>query len=128
MTSTLVKELLKLLKEVHTNSFYIAATKSDVYPHIVFELSEIQKEDAKTILELEVNLMGYGLANNSQIDTYADSVESKLDFFYYNDNKIQFASYYSGRNIVREEDKNIIRRRLTFEIHLHTKTEANDEI
>lgn len=123
-TTELVKELLITLKTVVTKSYYIQAPRDDdkpPYPYLTFELSVLDNADAKTLYSLEINILGYGLQNNSQIDGYADTVEAALDFKHFSNNKIQFSTYVNSRDTIREEDKNIIRRRLTLEVHLHAK-------
>lgn len=90
--------------------------------HIIYELPLIGMPHCKSLYPLEVNVIGYG-SIKSTIESLCDDIENRLDRLYHIDDNIQFVSYFNIKSTVKEDDKKIIRRRLTFEIHLHEKGE-----
>lgn len=117
-TIALRTELQKILKNVTANVEYEEANDSTPYPYVVYELTEVMHDYGKTLFELEVNVMDYS-PKSRVVDALADNIQDALHKKYYIGNGIQFVSYKDRRNIVREEDKQVKRRRLLFEVHLH---------
>ena len=117
-TNELKKNLQELFETLTTNVFAEDADKDTPYPYLVFETQELFNVDNKTVYELEVNLLDYGVSTRA-IDTLADDMQKLLHQYYFIDEKIQFTVYKINKNTVKEEDKKIRRRRLTFEIQLH---------
>ena len=70
------------------------------------------------MLQLEVNILDYG-TKTRVVDTLSDTLQDKLNKYYFINDKIQFATYKRNRNTVQEEDKKVRRRRMLFEIQLH---------
>lgn len=103
-----------ITNEVHNE--YVPDTAP--YPYLQYELNEILSENAKTVIDLEVNVLDYG-TSTSEVETISDQLQKILHKHYFINDKIQFTCYKSTRNTVQEEDKKIRRRRLTFEIQLH---------
>jgi hypothetical protein len=116
-TPALKKELQRLLETINPNVYYEEASKP-VHPYIVYEMQELTYEYGKTLLELEMNVIDYG-KNTTTVDSLADTIQYTLNKYYFINTEIQFVIYKDSRKKIEEEDKKIIRRRLTFEIHLH---------
>jgi hypothetical protein len=53
------------------------------------------------------------------VDDISDDIQARLHRYTFIDNVIQFTSYKGIRQPVTEEDKEINRRRMLFEIQLH---------
>lgn len=117
-TIALRTELQKILKNVTANVEYEEANDSTPYPYVVYELTEVMHDYGKTLFELEINVFDYGMISRN-VDALADSIQDTLHKYYFINEEIQFTSYKDNRNIVQEEDKQIRRRRLLFEIQLH---------
>lgn len=117
-TIALRTELQEILKNVTANVEYEEANDSTPYPYVVYELTEVMHDYGKTLFELEVNVMDYS-PKSRVVDALADNIQDALHKKYYIRKGIQFVSYKDRRNIVREEDKQVKRRRLLFEVHLH---------
>ena len=101
-----------------SNVYYEEAPDTHPYPYVVYELSELSHDSGRTLIQLEVNVIDHG-DSTSVAEALADDIQDALHKLYYIDTSIQFSSYKNQRNTVKEDDKQIIRRRLLFEIHLH---------
>lgn len=112
------KEITRLLKTLTTNVYYDQAPDDATNPYLVYELMEIGHDEGKTLLELEINALDYG-TNTTPIENLCDEIQYLLHRLSYINAFIQFRVYRGLRQKVEEEDKQIIRRRLTFEVHLH---------
>lgn len=117
-TIELKKALNTLLKTVATRVFYEEAAAIKVYPYVVFELSEIGYDAGKTLYQLEVNALDYG-SDTTTVETLADDIQELLNKYYYINTNIQFSIYKGIKGSVKESEKEIIRRRLLFEVQLH---------
>ena len=116
-TISLRTEIKRLLKTLAANVYYEEAP-STVTSYIVFELSEVNKEYGRVLIQLEINIFDYGQSTTA-VETLADQVQSTFHKYHFIDANIQFMVYEGSRQIIKEEDKQIIRRRLLFEVHLH---------
>ena len=101
-----------------SNVYYEEAPDTHPYPYVVYELSELSHDSGRTLIQLEVNVIDHG-DSTSVVEMLADEIQYALHKLYYIDASIQFSSYKNQRNTVKEDDKQLIRRRLLFEIHLH---------
>ncbi|WP_313413139.1 hypothetical protein [Sedimentibacter sp.] len=111
-------ELQKIFKTLTVNVYYEGNQEPDVYPRIVYELSEVSYDAGKTLYQLEINVIDYGTSTRI-VEDLADNIQATLNKYYFNNDEIQFAVYRGLRQKVEEDDKLIIRRRLLFEIHLY---------
>ena len=112
------KEITRLLKTLTANVYYDQAPDDATNPYLVYELMELNHDEGKTLLELEINALDYG-TNTTPIENLCDEIQYLLHRLSYINAFIQFRVYRGLRQKVEEEDKQIIRRRLTFEVHLH---------
>lgn len=117
-TVALRTELQRLFKTLTPNVYYEEAPDTAVYPYLVYELSEVLFNHGKTTYQLEVNILDYGNSSLA-VEILADSVQDALNKYYFINVEIQFITYKGLRQTIKEEDKQIIRRRLLFEIQLH---------
>lgn len=100
--------------------YFQQAEKEHPCKYIVYTLDEVMREDERTTLELEVNVMDYG-TNTENAETLADTIQATLDKNFQLTNDIAVYFYIDRRNNVTEEDRNIIRRRLTFTTYLYER-------
>lgn len=117
-TIALRTELQRLFKTLITNVYHEEAPDTANNPYLVYELSEVFFNYGKTVFQLEINILDYG-KSSSAIENLADAVQRKFNKHHYIDKNIQFTIYQGLRQTVKEEDKEIVRRRLLFEIQLH---------
>lgn len=116
-TIELRTQLNIIFKTLTSKVYYEEANADSPYPYLVYELSELVNNYGKTTLQLEVNVLDYG-TNSTVVETLADLVQDTLHKCYFINDKIQFSIYKGNKIIVKEEDKQIMRRRMTFEIQL----------
>lgn len=116
-TTALRTELQRLLKTLATNVYYEEAS-DDMTQYVVYEVSEITREYGRVLLQLEINILDYG-TSSTFVETLADNIQLALHKYHFINSDIQFMLYEGLRGTVKEEDKQIIRRRLLFEVHLH---------
>ena len=117
-TEALKTEIKRLLKLSISRVSFEKAPKERKYPYAVFELSELGKEYGKTTMQLEINVVDYG-PDTSTVDTISDDIQNDLHGYSFISNEIQFTSFSGNRQTIPEEDKEINRRRMLFEIQLH---------
>ena len=99
--------------------YYLSAEKG-AQKYIVFTLDEILREDERTTLELEINVMDYG-NNTNAAETLADLIQKTFDKKVVINNDIGVYFYIDRRNSPTEEDRLVIRRRLTFTTYLYER-------
>lgn len=117
-TIALRTELQRMLKTLANNVYYEEAPDTHPYPYAVYELSELTHSDGQSLLQLEINVIGYGDAT-ATIENLADNIQTALHKYYFINHEIQFSSHKNRRDTIKEDDKKVIRRRLLFEVHLH---------
>lgn len=99
--------------------YYLSAEKG-AQKYIVFTLDEILREDERTTLELEINVMDYG-NNTNAAETLADLIQKTFDKKVVINDDIGVYFYIDRRNSPTEEDRLVIRRRLTFTTYLYER-------
>jgi hypothetical protein len=92
------------------------------YPYIVFNKSVLEKKDWNEKIQLEINVVGYGDMGDGVSDL-ADSVEEMFDHYFYINAAIAFESYLNTRTPIEEQDKEVVRERLLFDVYLTERTE-----
>jgi len=94
----------------------------DDHPKIyaVYTVGMIDNTDERHVYEVEVNLMDYG-KNTATIEDLADKVHDAIDKLVVINESIGVHFYADRRNAVEEEDRNILRRRLTFSAYLYER-------
>lgn len=108
------------LASICTDTYFSQADADASLPYLVYIINEISCEYGLTLCELEVNAVDYG-KDTSVCDALADTVQTELDQWLYIDDDVEFTVYRDRRQIVTEEDRNIIRRRMTFEVRMHER-------
>ncbi len=94
----------------------------DDHPQIyaVYTLDLIDNTDDRLLYELEVNVMDYG-TDTSTIEDLADDIQAAFHKKVVINDDIGVYFYSDRRNAVEEEDRNILRRRLTFSTYLYER-------
>lgn len=100
--------------------YYSQAEKDAATKYIVYTIDEVMREDERTMLELEVNVMDYG-TDTSAAETLADTIQAAFDKRFIINNDIAVYFYIDRRNAPTEQDRLIIRRRLTFTTYLYER-------
>ena len=98
-----------------------AAPSSAELLYLVFSLEEVMHEDNLSLQEMEVDVVDYG-ENTEPAETAADQIAAALDHRYIMTDDLQASVYQERRQPLYETDKNVIKRRLTFQIRLHERS------
>lgn len=83
----------------------------------VFELRQLSYEDGMSIMELTVELFDYG-TDTELLEAIADRVQANFNHYFVLREAFSASFYPEKRQPVYEDDKNIIRRRLTFQVRV----------
>lgn len=116
--STVQAELKKLCRQVFFGHAEFSGKRT--YPYLVYALEELSYDDGATLCELEVNAVDFG-RDTGPVETLCDQIQKAFRGYVHIDDDVGFAVYQGRRQTVPEEDRNIIRRRLTFEVRLHER-------
>lgn len=105
---------------VPAEKVYYQQAEKGAQKYIVFSLDEILREDERTTIELEINVMDYGNSTTAA-ETLADLIQKTFDKKVVINNDIGVYFYIDRRNNPTEEDRLVIRRRLTFTTYLYER-------
>lgn len=107
--------------ETATPIYFQQAQTSPPKKYLVYTLDEITRNDGRIAYELEINCMDYGTDTGAAEDL-ADNIQAAFDGKVIIADDIAVYFYAEAKNSVTEEDRNIIRRRLTFSAYLYERT------
>lgn len=107
-------------KSAPTGKVYYQQAEKGEHKYIVYTVDEILREDERTTLELEINVMDYG-SDTSTAENLADQIQAEFDKKFIINNDIAAYFYIDRRNAPVEEDRLVIRRRLTFTTYLYER-------
>ena len=120
-TAKLREYLQSRLGEVSERAYYGDAPASAEFPYLVYNLQEVSYEDGLSLQELEVDAVDYG-TDTAPAAAIADSLQTLLDHHYAITEDFQVAIYRERRQPIYENDKSVIRRRLTFQVRLYERS------
>lgn len=116
-TKTIRTQIRTLLLLTGCTEIYSSRrTNTDTYPYITFDITEFSDMYGTTKGQVEVNCVGRG--KSADMDDLADEVQSLLHNYQYFDSTVSFRLYKNARTTIEEEDKNIVRRRILFDLHI----------
>lgn len=110
----------KLLGRVPAAHYGVAPASAE-YPYAVFELKELSYGDGLSLQELEVHVLDYG-TDTAPAEDMADGIQADLDHFQALTEDFEISIYKERRQPLYEDDKQIIRRRLTFQVRLYWRS------
>ena len=100
---------------------YGVAPASAVTPYLVWNLEEVSYEDGFSLQELEVDVVDSG-EDTAAVESVADDLQQRLDHLYAMTDTFHVSVYRERRQPIYENDKTVIRRRLTFQVRLHERS------
>ena len=109
------------LQEASAHVYFGTAPSSVEYPCIVWNLQELAYEDGLSLQELEADVMDYG-EDTAQAESIADDLQQRLDHFQSLEETFEVSVYRERRQPLQENDKLVIRRRLTFQVRLYERS------
>lgn len=105
-----------------TPIYYQQAQTNPPKKYVVFTIDEVTRDDGRIVYELEINAIDYG-TNTGDAEDLADNIQAAFDKKVVIADDIAVYFYAEAKNTVTEEDRNIIRRRLTFATYLYDRGE-----
>lgn len=117
---TVVVALLETVMPSGSKIYFQQAQEDHPKIYAVYTLDLIDKTDDRYTYELEINAMDYG-TDTSTIEDLADSIQALFDKNVQITDYVGVYFYTDRRNAVEEEDRNILRRRLTFSTYLYER-------
>ena len=117
---TAVVSILGTVMPEGSKSYYQQAQEDHPKIYAVYTLNLIDNTDERDRYELEINVMDYG-TDTSTLENLTDSIEKAFNKTVVINNDIGIYFYADRRNVVEEEDRNIMRRRLTFSTYLYER-------
>ena len=109
------------LLEACAHVYFGTAPSSVEYPCIVWNLQELAYADGLSLQELEADVMDYG-EDTAPAETIADDLQQRLDHFQTLEETFEVSVYRERRQPLQENDKLVIRRRLTFQVRLYERS------
>ena len=109
------------LLEASDHVYFSTAPSSVEYPCIVWNLQELAYEDGLSLQELETDVMDYG-EDTAPAESIADDLQQRLDHFQTLEETFEVSVYRERRQPLQENDKLVIRRRLTFQVRLYERS------
>ena len=119
-TNAIRKQIRKEILRFCENVNYRKRPQPVKYPYAIFEIKVMQVTDGKAQCRLEINCVSN---NAEEVEDIADGIWDTFDGYSYLDTHAAFETYTMQRDIVEEEDKEIERRRLIFELNYHKREE-----
>lgn len=113
-------DTITVATNVALTSYYGMAKDNAPALYAVWSLSGVTADEILDQVELEIYVIGRG-DDTTSVENIADAIWSALDHWYYynSTDNIGFTSYPSVRNVLSEDDKTIIKRRLTFTVRVY---------
>ena len=109
------------LQQASAHVYFGTAPSSVEYPCIVWNLQELAYEDGLSLQELETDVMDYG-EDTAPAESIADDLQQRLDHFQALEETFEVSVYRERRQPLQENDKLVIRRRLTFQVRLYERS------
>lgn len=117
---TIVVTLLNTVMPSGSKTYFQQAQDDHPKVYAVYTLDMIDNTDERYLYELEVNVMDYG-TDTANIEDLADSIQALFNKNVQITEDVGVYFYADRRNAVEEEDRNILRRRLTFSTYLYER-------
>lgn len=126
MTRTNTKELrsqIKRILETYCGRVYFNQTETPVtYPYCIFSLTLLFEDCGRKAYQLEVNLVDLG-KQTERVELIADNIQDLLDHYDFSNEKISFTTYIGQRSLIPEQNKELKRVRLLFNLYVYSKEE-----
>ena len=117
---TAVVSILGTVMPEGSKSYYQQAQEDHPKIYSVYTIDLIDNTDERYLYELEINVMDYG-TDTSTVEDLADDIQAAFDKKVELNSDIGIYFFADRRNAVEEEDRNILRRRLTFSTYLYER-------
>lgn len=119
LRTVIVSKLAEVMPQ-GSKTYYQQAQNDHPKIYAVYTIDQIDLTDGRNSYEVEINVMDYG-ADTATIENLADDIQAKFDCLVVINDNIGVYFYAERRNSVEEEDRNVLRRRLTFSAYLYER-------
>ncbi|ALY08070.1 hypothetical protein BhaS171_00014 [Bacillus phage vB_BhaS-171] len=109
------KALHTFLRQYHSRVYFQSAPTTATFPYIVYDLPNSFTDEELEVFNLDIDVWD-NQADTTTLETLASSLWRALDHYQYIDQQIQFVLYKENRLTVIDEDPNIKRRKLIFQM------------
>ena len=109
--------LKEIIQSIHKNASYGWISDKVKYPYVTYEY-EMRYSGNKGIGTLEINVWDLS-ESTEQVEDIADNLENGLNELIYNDEHTILKFYTNSRLAVLDDNKDIKRRRLLFEMQYY---------
>ncbi len=113
--------LKEIIKPILDNAFYNQATDIAEFPYLTYEYA-MRYSERKGIGILEVNIWDLNQSSEN-VEEIADNLESVLHELIYTDEHMILKFYTNTRLAIEDENKEMKRRRVTFEMQYYVGKE-----
>lgn len=120
-TADLRTFLTERLQAICPRTYYGNAPASADFLYLVWNLEAVSYEEGFSLQELEVDTVDYG-SDTAPAEAMADLVQASLHNLHQLTDSFFVAIYRERRQPLYENDKSVIRRRLTFQVRLHERS------
>lgn len=117
---TVIVEKLTEVMPQGSKTYYQQAQNDHPKIYAVYTIDQIDLTDGRNSYEVEINVMDYG-ADTATIENLADDIQAKFDGLIEINENLGVYFYAERRNSVEEEDRNVLRRRLTFSAYSYER-------
>lgn len=118
-----LRSQIKKILEKHCKKVFFNQTDAPVtYPYCIFSLTLLFEDYGRKAYQLEVNIIDLG-KSTERVEIMADSIQDLLDHFSFSNEKISFTTYIGQRNLIPEQNKEIKKTRLLFNLYVYSKEE-----
>lgn len=107
--------------ELFLGAYYSEAPEGAAYPYAVFDVNVLSVDDARNSCTLEINVWDKG-AYYSRAEQMADDIEKKVDGEISLSDDLLFYAYKGSREHILDEDKQIKRIRMQFELYFYERS------
>lgn len=109
------KVLNALLKTHHPQVYYQRATDKAVFPYIVYNLPNSFDNEQQEVFNLDIDVWSMG-ADTTTIETLTGQLWKAFNCYHHIDSNIQFTTYRANRLTLEDDNPDIKRRKLIFEL------------
>ena len=117
---TVVVQTLSEVMPSGSKTYYQQAQSDHPKIYAVYTIEQIDLTDGRYTYEVEINIVDYG-DDTAPIENLADTIQQAFDKLVVINDDVGVYFYIDRRNSVEEEDRNSLRRRLTFSTYLYER-------
>lgn len=117
---TVIVSKMSDVMPLDSKTYYQQAQNDHPKIYAVYTIDQIDLTDGRNSYEVEINVMDYG-PDTSTVEDLADDIQAKFNGLIEINDDIGVYFYAERRNSVEEDDRNILRRRLTFSAYLYER-------